>query len=87
MNVGNKVRGEVHIPQDAIAYDNEKAMPRGCLLCICGLRLAIHRCIQLVRHHPTYRIAAQPDGGKSVVSRYEGSSRLMNEDGASVTDG
>lgn len=28
----------------------------------------------------------QPDGGRSVVSRYEGFRRLIIEDGASVTE-
>ncbi len=37
--------------------------------------------------HKTYRIAAQPEAGRSVVSRYEGSCRLITDEGASVTEG
>ena len=46
----------------------------------------MYRYVQLVQYDKAYLIAAQPDGGKSVVSRYEGSCRLIIEDGASVTD-
>lgn len=64
-------------------------MKQPCSRVICPvsvLGLAIYILVRLVQHHRTHRIAAQPDGGRSVVSRYEGFCRLINDDGASVTD-
>ena len=36
--------------------------------------------------HGTYLITAQPDAGRSVVSRYDGFSRLIIDDGASIAE-
>ncbi len=49
-------------------------------------KLAIYGHSLLGPRHKTYRIAAQPEAGRSVVSWYEGSCKLITDEGASVTE-
>jgi hypothetical protein len=47
---------------------------------------ATYRHMLSTPRYKTYRITAQPDEGRSVVSRYEGFCRFITDEGASVTE-
>lgn len=56
---------------------------------VCLVSISIMSMVPLslrIPKHGTYLITAQPNAGRSAVSRYEGFSRLIMENGASIAE-